>query len=258
MSRWRAAEGPASPARQKAGQPASADPSIRQAGRGRRSVKGRPARERRAAPASAELCPRAVSPARRWTSCATTHRERPKARAPIAWHLGTFAAICHRPVINNLGDAIMNHECCAYTQRTYPNGHALGDRVPTASTGPSRPLLHMRLKAFAGPFGVCYQVVTRTTWQLVALSGLHLNSISLHKAAAVAPSRATTRCPASLLASRRTYTALYRIYPHQRVSRYKRSWCHPRPPRRLPPPRPRLRRCLLHLLPSRLQFRAKD
>ena len=22
----------------------------------------------------------------------------------------TFAAICHRPVINNLGDAIMNHE----------------------------------------------------------------------------------------------------------------------------------------------------
>ena len=99
-------------------------------------------------------------------------------------------------------------ECCAYTQRTYPNGHALGDRVPTASTGPSRPLLHMRLKAFAGPFGVCYQVVTRTTWQLVALSGPHLNSISLHKAAAaVAPSRATTRCPASLLASRRTYTA---------------------------------------------------
>ena len=112
--------------------------------------------------------------------------------------------------------------CCAYTQRTYPNGHALGDRVPTASTGPSRPLLHMRLKAFAGPFGVCYQVVTRTSWQLVALSGLHLNSISLRKAAAaVAPSRATTRCPASLLASRRTYTALYRIYPHQRVSRYK-------------------------------------
>ena len=53
--------------------------------------------------------------------------------------------------------------CCAYTQRTYPNGHALRDRVPTASTGPSRPLLHMRLKAFAGPFGVCYQVVTRTT-----------------------------------------------------------------------------------------------
>ena len=81
----------------------------------------------------------------------------------------------------------------------------------------------MRLKAFAGPFGVCYQVVTRTTWQLVALSGSHLNSISFHKAAAaVAPSRATTRCPASLLASRRTYTALYRIYPHQRgVSRYK-------------------------------------
>ena len=32
------------------------------------------------------------------------------------------------------------------------------------------PLLHMRLKAFAGPFGVCYQVVTRTTWQLVAVS----------------------------------------------------------------------------------------
>ena len=60
--------------------------------------------------------------------------------------------------------------CCAYTQRTYPNGHALGDRVPTASTGPSRPLLHMRLKAFAGPFGVCYQVVTRTTWQLVAVT----------------------------------------------------------------------------------------
>ena len=115
--------------------------------------------------------------------------------------------------------------CCAYTQRTYPNGHALGDRVPTASTGPSRPLLHMRLKAFAGPFGVCYQVVTRTTWQLVALSDSHLNSISLHKAAAaVAPSRATTRCPASLLASRRTYTALYRIYPLQRLSRYKRLW----------------------------------
>ena len=114
--------------------------------------------------------------------------------------------------------------CCAYTQRTYPNGHALGDRVPTASTGPSRPLLHMRLKAFAGPFGVCYQVVTRTTRQLVALSDSHLNSISLHKAAAaVAPSRATTRCPASLLASRRTYTALYRIYPLQRLSRYKRS-----------------------------------
>ena len=81
----------------------------------------------------------------------------------------------------------------------------------------------MRLKAFAGPFGVCYQVVTRTTWQLVALSGPHLNSISLYKAAAaVAPSRATTRCPASLLASRRTYTALYRIYPHQRLSRYKK------------------------------------
>ena len=80
----------------------------------------------------------------------------------------------------------------------------------------------MRLKAFAGPFGVCYQVVTRTTWQLVALSDSHLNSISLHKAAAaVAPSRATTRCPASLLASRRTYTALYRIYPLQRLSRYK-------------------------------------
>ena len=80
----------------------------------------------------------------------------------------------------------------------------------------------MRLKAFAGPFGVCYQVVTRTTRQLVALSDSHLNSISLHKAAAaVAPSRATTRCPASLLASRRTYTALYRIYPLQRLSRYK-------------------------------------
>ena len=109
--------------------------------------------------------------------------------------------------------------CCAYTQRTYPNGHALRDRVPTASTGPSRPLLHMRLKAFAGPFGVCYQVVTRTTRQLVALSDSHLNSISLHKAAAaVAPSRATTRCPASLLASRRTYTALYRPYPHQRAA----------------------------------------
>ena len=111
--------------------------------------------------------------------------------------------------------------CCAYTQRTYPNGHALGDQVPTASTGPSRPLLHMRLKAFAGPFGVCYQVVTRTTWQLVAESGSHLNSISSQTAAAaVAPSRATTRCPASLLASRRTYTALYRIYPLQRLSRY--------------------------------------
>jgi len=80
----------------------------------------------------------------------------------------------------------------------------------------------MRLKAFAGPFGVCYQVVTRTTWQLVAESGSHLNSISSQTAAAaVAPSRATTRCPASLLASRRTYTALYRIYPHQRASRYK-------------------------------------
>ena len=115
--------------------------------------------------------------------------------------------------------------CCAYTQRTYPNGHALGDRVPTAFTGPSRPLLHMRLKAFAGPFGVCYQVVTRTTWQLVAVSDSQLNSISSQTAAAaVAPSRATTRCPASLLASRRTYTALYRIYPHQRLSRYKRSW----------------------------------
>ena len=115
--------------------------------------------------------------------------------------------------------------CCAYTQRTYPNGHALGDRVPTAFTGPSRPLLHMRLKAFAGPFGVCYQVVTRTTWQLVALSGSHLNSISLHKAAAaVAPSRATTRCPASLLASRRTYTALYHPDLYQRVSRYKTDW----------------------------------
>ena len=107
--------------------------------------------------------------------------------------------------------------------RTYPNGHALGDRVPTAFTGPSRPLLHMRLKAFAGQFGVCYQVVTRTTWQLaVAVSDSHLKSISSQiAAAAVAPSRATTRCPASLLASRRTYTALYRIYPHQRVSRYK-------------------------------------
>ena len=106
--------------------------------------------------------------------------------------------------------------CCAYTQRTYPNGHALGDRVPTASTGPSRPLLHMRLKAFAGPFGVCYQVVTRTTRQLVALSDSHLNSISLHKAAAaVAPSRATTRCPASLLASRRT-PATYKFVPHVR------------------------------------------
>ena len=80
----------------------------------------------------------------------------------------------------------------------------------------------MRLKAFAGPFGVCYQVVTRTTWQLVALSGPHLNSISFYKAAAaVAPSRATTRCPASLLASRRTYTALYHPDLYQRVSRYK-------------------------------------
>ena len=129
------------------------------------------------------------------------------------------------PAPQSLADLLAEEsgdDCCAYTQRTYPNGHALGDRVPTASTGPSRPLLHMRLKAFAGPFGVCYQVVTRTTWQLVALSGSHLNSISLHKAAAaLAPSRATTRCPASLLASRRTYTALYRIYPHQRLSRYK-------------------------------------
>ena len=54
------------------------------------------------------------------------------------------------PVLPAAGNAA----CCAYTQRTYPNGHALGDRVPTAFTGPSRPLLHMRLKAFAGPFGV--------------------------------------------------------------------------------------------------------
>ena len=53
---------------------------------------------------------------------------------------------------------------------------------------------------------------------------LHATVVPTHNgaAAAVAPSRATTRCPASLLASRRTYTALYRIYPHQRVSRYKR------------------------------------
>ena len=113
--------------------------------------------------------------------------------------------------------------CCAYTQRTYPNGHALGDQVPTAFTGPSRPHLHTRLLAFAGPFGVCYQEVTRTSRQLVAVSGLHLKSISSQiAAAAVAPSRATTRCPASLLASRRTYTALYRIYPPQRLSRYKK------------------------------------
>ena len=74
----------------------------------------------------------------------------------------------------------MSHDVvpALYTQRTYPNGHALDDRVPTAFTGPSRPLLHMRLKAFAGPFGVCYQVVTRTTWQLVALSGSQLKSTS--------------------------------------------------------------------------------
>ena len=66
----------------------------------------------------------------------------------------------------------------------------------------------------------------------MALSGPHLNSISFYKAAAaVAPSRATTRCPASLLASRRTYTALYRIYPHQRVSRYKKAAPFPLPAR---------------------------
>ena len=82
----------------------------------------------------------------------------------------------------------------------------------------------MRLKAFAGPFGVCYQVVTRTTWQLVAVSDSHLKSTSSQiAAAAVAPSRATTRCPASLLASRRTYTALYHPDLYQRVSRYKRE-----------------------------------
>ena len=34
-----------------------------------------------------------MSPARRWTSCATTHRERPKARAPIAWHLGSSKSL---------------------------------------------------------------------------------------------------------------------------------------------------------------------
>ena len=48
--------------------------------------------------------------------------------------------------------------CCAYTQRTYPNGHALGDRVPTAFTGPSRPLLHMRLKVK----GIC-----RAIWRVL-------------------------------------------------------------------------------------------
>ena len=84
--------------------------------------------------------------------------------------------------------------CCAYTQRTYPNGHALGDRVPTASTGPSRPLLHMRLKAFAGPFGVCYQVVTRTTWQLVAVSDSQLRAPAPTKL--LLPSRLHARPPA--------------------------------------------------------------
>ena len=122
MSRWRAAEGPASPARQKAGQPASADPSIRQAGRGRRSVKGRPARERRAAPASAELCPRAqlqirqpaVSPARRWTSFATTH-ERPKARAPIAWHLGSSKSLIEP---ESREQQLKGNEACGYERGT--------------------------------------------------------------------------------------------------------------------------------------------
>ena len=83
----------------------------------------------------------------------------------------------------------------------------------------------MRLKAFAGPFGVCYQVVTRTIWQLVAVSDSQLKSTSSQKLLLPSRLHATTRYPASLLASRRTYTALYRIYPHQRVSRYKRSWC---------------------------------
>ena len=31
--------------------------------------------------------------------------------------------------------------CCAYTQRTYPNGHVLGGRGSTVPTGPSRPHL---------------------------------------------------------------------------------------------------------------------
>ena len=59
---------------------------------------------------------------------------------------------------------------------------------------------------------MCYQVVTRTTWQLVAVSDSQLKSTSSQiAAAAVAPSRATSRCPAP--------TALYRPDPHQRVSR---------------------------------------
>ena len=39
--------------------------------------------------------------------------------------------------------------CCAYTQRTYPNGHVLGGRGSTAPTGPSQPhLLLWRIRFY--------------------------------------------------------------------------------------------------------------
>ena len=130
---------------------------------------------------------------------------------------GVFRAVCIRFVIasfytaNRLGLQLSTPAsqvaggCCAYTQRTYPNGHALSGRVPTACTGPSQPLLLRQQAAlFAGTFGVCYQVLSRFSQARCSLSHT-INSTSFsHKL--LLPSRLHARlpcCPATLLVSRR-------------------------------------------------------